>query len=34
MLQVLVDISLKVLLPKETWGYAKVIHEKERKKRS
>jgi uncharacterized protein YqgQ len=32
MLQVLVDISLKVLLQKETWGYAKVIHKKERKK--
>ena len=32
MLQVLIDISLKALLQKETWGYAKVIHKKERKK--
>jgi hypothetical protein len=32
MLQVLVDISLKVLLQKETWGYAKVIHKKIKKK--
>jgi hypothetical protein len=29
MLQVLVAISLKVLL--QTWGYAKVIHKKEKK---
>jgi hypothetical protein len=33
MLQVLVDISLKVLLQKETWGYAKVIHKKEERKK-
>jgi hypothetical protein len=33
MLQVLVDISLKILLQKETWGYAKVIHKKIKKKR-
>jgi hypothetical protein len=26
--QVLVDISLKVLLQKETWGYAKFIYKK------
>jgi hypothetical protein len=32
MLHVLVDISLKVLLQKETWGYAKVIHKKRKKK--
>jgi hypothetical protein len=32
MLQVLVDVSLKVLLYKETWGYAKVIHKKRKKK--
>jgi hypothetical protein len=31
MLQVLVDISLKVLMQKETWGYEKVIHEKREK---
>jgi hypothetical protein len=24
-------LSLKVLLQKETWGYAKVIHKKEKK---
>jgi hypothetical protein len=29
MLQVLVTISLKFCYRKETWGYAKVIHEKE-----
>ena len=33
MLQVLIDISLKALLQKETWGYAKVIQKKGRKKR-
>jgi hypothetical protein len=33
MLQVLVDISLKVLLQKEIWGYKKVIHKKIRKKK-
>jgi hypothetical protein len=33
MLQVPVDISLKVLLQKETWSYAKVIHKKRKKKK-
>jgi hypothetical protein len=34
MLQILIDISLKVLLQKrETWGYAKVIHEKREKEK-
>jgi hypothetical protein len=33
MLQVLVDISLKVLLQKETLGYAKVIHKKRKIKK-
>jgi hypothetical protein len=33
MLQVLVDISLKVLLQKGTWGYTKVIHKKRKKKK-
>ena len=31
MLQVLVAISQKFCCRKETWGYAKVIHKKERK---
>ena len=32
MLQVLVAISLKFCCRKKAWGYAKVIHEKKRKK--
>ena len=32
MLQVLVAIPQKFGCKKETWGYAKVIHKKERKK--
>ena len=31
MLQVLVAISQKFYCKKETWGYAKVIHKKEKK---
>jgi hypothetical protein len=30
MLQVLVAISLKFCCRKDTWGYAKVIHKKEK----
>jgi ABC-type amino acid transport substrate-binding protein len=33
MLQVLVAISQKFCCRKETWGYAKVIHKKEKKLR-
>ena len=33
MLQVLVAISLKFCCRKETWGYAKVIHEKRKKRK-
>ena len=32
MLQVLVDISQKFCYRKGTWGYAKVIHKKRRRK--
>jgi hypothetical protein len=32
MLQFLVAISEKFCCRKETWGYAKVIHEKKRRK--
>jgi hypothetical protein len=32
MLQVLVTISQKFCYRKEAWGYAKVIHKKEKKK--
>jgi len=32
MLQVLVAISQKFCCRKETWGYAKVIHKKEKKR--
>jgi hypothetical protein len=32
MLQVLVAISQKLCCRKETWGYAKVIHKKRKKK--
>jgi hypothetical protein len=32
MLQLLVTISLKFCYRKETWGYAKVIHERERER--
>ena len=33
MLQVLVAISQKFCCRKETWGYAEVIHKKERKEK-
>ena len=33
MLQVLVTISQKFCCRKETWGYAKVIHKKEKEKK-
>ena len=33
MLQVLIAISQKFCCTKETWGYAKVIQKKEKKKR-
>ena len=33
MLQLLVATSQKFCCRKETWGYAKVIHKKEKKKR-
>ena len=33
MLQVLVAISQKLCCSKETWGYAKVIQKKERRKK-
>ena len=32
MLQVLITISQKFYCRKETWGYAKVIHKKEKKR--